>query len=57
MNCETDETIIASKIKTWVVNTKIIARYFDPETYDSNVKTMEYTRAVVKNGYLGRATS
>ena len=56
-DCETDETVIAQQIKSWVVNVKTISRYFDPETYDGQSDSIFYTQGDTKSGYLAMQES
>lgn len=54
-NCITDKSVIDAETKSWMVNTKIISRYFDPVTYNG-IDSMEFTNAASKNGLIGPVT-
>ena len=44
-NCETNHTKFDVESQLWLVNTKMISQYFDPDTYTENCH-LNYTVAV-----------
>lgn len=49
-NCETDHTVVDSATKNFVINTKTVNRYFNPDSYHADGEEMNFTQALQKSG-------
>ena len=55
-NCETNHTKIDVERQQWLVNTKMISQYFEPDTFTEK-GYLNYTVAVQKTGFFSHDTS
>lgn len=51
-DCETDQAKTDVLSEQWLVNTKTITRYFDPNTYDSATSSLSFRQAQEKTGFF-----